>query len=422
MNSNHRNDSFIPVFFCFLAANFDVMRKTLLFFLCVFGLTSCVDMLWDSLGKMRSQVLGPGSLGRTGETDAIEPDVPSGCDTLLLLCGVQVPPGYDWQKDTAIGLAQGKVVLYRDMKQVLAFPTGYYENVSTDPDTHHLIDGHLYTEFSSSSRTVIKKDGKMLFEYEGREYLDGLLVRDGDVYTLGSRRSGYGFTCRRNGEIILDSPGGFVFGSFRESTYPETGGLYLDEGKICFSYRDGRTGSTACVFREGLQSMVNAGDGVRLEDVRINNGEITGVGINSAGKACVMRKGRVSVLDSDFLWDSCRLVFVGADVFISGCASDSSGIRRRTVIVDAGDGSVKEDEEGEKRVLCDGGKFWLEPMEYAGYYCFSKSCLCSFGDDWYKALTPKNGCCPVLVKNGITQEIEMNGYLTGVEVAVIPTT
>ena len=383
---------------------------------------SCVDMFWnDGFGWPRSRTMESGRISAPdGPADPENPGEVMKLDTVLLLCGVQIPPGYDWQIDTAIGLAQGKVVLYRDMKQALSIPTGYNEHVSTDPDSHHLIGGHLYTEFSTSDHTFIKRDGEQLLDYDGREYLYGLLERGSDIYTLASRRSGFGFTCRKNGEIIFDSPGGFIFGSFQDSTYPETGALYEDAGKICFSYKEYRWGSSACVYKEGQRSLVNVEGNLDLQDVRMHGGDIVAVGISPAGHAYLVTRGCSTMLGGGGFWDSCRLLCSDRDIYIAGNVSDSSGIRVRSVIMNAADGVIKEERNGDARAFCDGSGVWLEPMEYAGYFCFSKGCLCSFAGDWYKALTPKNGCCPILMKNGEMREIEMNGYLTGVEMAVIP--
>ena len=158
-----------------------------------------------------------------------------------------------------------------------------------------------------------------------------------------------------------------------------------------------------------------------MEDVRVFNGEILGAGICHSGDVCLVRQGNTSVIKTGQIWDSCRLVFSACDVYLAGCVSDSSGINTWSVIVNAENAVVKEKKKGESRAFSSGDRVWLEPAEYAGYFCFSRTCLCSFGGDWYKALTPKNGCSPILMKNGMMKEIEMNGYLTGVEVAVIPT-
>lgn len=416
-------------FLFFLRRNLKLMKKILFAFACLPLFVSCVDMFWnDGFGKMRSRTMGSGRIGGSDAGSTEQEQTEGGSessgkivktDTVLLVCGVQVPPGYDWQIDTAIGLANGKVVLYRDMKEVLSIPTGYGECVSTDPDTHHLIGGHLYTEFSTTDHTVIKRDGEPLVEYEGREYLNGLLERGGDIYTLSSRRSGSGFTCRKNGEIIFDSPGGFIFGSFQESTYPETGALYEDSGKLCFSYKEYRWGSSACVYRDGRRSMVLAEDNVNLQDVRMHDGDIIAVGINPSGHARLVIGDCSSTLECGGFWESCRLLCTGSEIYVAGNVSDSSGIRERSVIMSA-DGVLREEKIREHRAFCYGSKVWLEPIEYSGYYCLSRGCLYSFAGDWYKALTPKNGCCPILMKNGEMREIEMNGYLTGVEVAVIP--
>ena len=64
---------------------------------------------------------------------------------------------------------------------------------------------------------MIKKNGKLLFRYPGREMMVGMAVDGDDVYTLGQSRSGRGFSYRKNGELLFEHPSGRLFDHFDKS-------------------------------------------------------------------------------------------------------------------------------------------------------------------------------------------------------------
>jgi hypothetical protein len=104
-------------------------------------------------------------------------------------------------------------------------PVGAEYETSGAPDMHRIIDGHLYTDYSTEMETIIKRDGKTLFGYDGRECLHGMEVVDANVYTLGQNRDGDGFSFRKNGEILISRNAGYV-----------TGGLQRSSDTLCFSF------------------------------------------------------------------------------------------------------------------------------------------------------------------------------------------
>ena len=54
------------------------------------------------------------------------------------------------------------------MAFILKIPVGDDYMVSDDPDMHRVLNGHLYTDFATDSETILKKDGKPLFSFDGR--------------------------------------------------------------------------------------------------------------------------------------------------------------------------------------------------------------------------------------------------------------
>lgn len=176
------------------------------------------------------------------DTQGCKPDIlipqSQESDTVLLFTAVRVPEDYDWHRDTAAGASSCELLLYKDMELSAVYNTGPQFFISTDPDSHHLTGGHLYTEYVTDSETVIKCDGEELFRYAGREILVGLLPFGTRTYTVGRRRSGDVYTFRQNGEPVLEMEDCRIFGDFNNSSYGRTGALYRDCDHFCFCYQD----------------------------------------------------------------------------------------------------------------------------------------------------------------------------------------
>ena len=60
--------------------------------------------------------------------------------------------------------------------------------------------------------TVIKKNGKYLFSYPGREMMIGMHADSSGVYTLGQSRRGKGFSFRRDGGLLFENAKGDLLG------------------------------------------------------------------------------------------------------------------------------------------------------------------------------------------------------------------
>lgn len=391
------------------------MRRVGLFIIFVL-LAACEPYGWDHpFDRMRSQVLSPG-YPYTGDRRDFFADG----DTVVLMSGVRVPDGYDWQKDTAIGIGHAEIVLYRNLEEVLSFPTGYAECASTDPDSHHLIGGHLYTEFSTTDLTVVKRDGEKLISYEGREYLVGLIERYDGIYTLGHSRSGDGFSFRRNGQVILERPSGTVFGSFQESTYPETGALYEDGGKLYFSYMAESAGvSSAHLVEDGIDNPLLPGVFDRYDDVKVSGGGLFYVGTFRSGGAWYHSPTAEGYLRNDFVWSDCRIVDAGGSVFLAGDARSSDGKNDYFLVLAAETGNYSGYPPGRYEVTAVGkNRVTIDSLDFPGYYFFSKGCNAYFDGGRYVVLTPQDESPPLLRMPGKDVKIRLNGYLTGVEVYV----
>ena len=154
--------------------------------------------------------LGPGVGISQGTAESVR-------KTVWYLTGVDYPEGYDWRADAEVGTVKCSLVVYANGVPMMKVPAGDAYETSSAPDMHRVIDGDLYTDYSSDSTTVIKKNGKLLFRYPGREMMVGMAVDGDDVYTLGQSRSGRGFSYRKNGELLFEHPSGRLFDHFDKS-------------------------------------------------------------------------------------------------------------------------------------------------------------------------------------------------------------
>lgn len=149
----------------------------------------------------------------------------------VYLTAVRYPDGFNWELDTCAVEGEVWIDLYRDGERVLSIPAGE----SIPPDMHRFCSGHLYSDASTETETIVCQDGKELFRFEGRECLRGFLVREGSVHTLGQDRDGEGLTYRIDGHPVFRSPVGTVLGDLDRNG--RKGGALMEDGSdVYFGY------------------------------------------------------------------------------------------------------------------------------------------------------------------------------------------
>ena len=187
------------------------MRRNVVMAMALMASVSCglQEIGGDESGK-DDVWLGPGVGISQGTAESVR-------KTVWYLTGVDYPEGYDWRADAEVGTVKCSLVVYANGVPMMKVPAGDAYETSSAPDMHRVIDGDLYTDYSSDSTTVIKKNGKLLFRYPGREMMVGMAVEGDDVYTLGQSRSGRGFSYRKNGELLFEHPSGRLFDHFEKS-------------------------------------------------------------------------------------------------------------------------------------------------------------------------------------------------------------
>lgn len=382
---------------------------------------ACDPIGWNyPLNRSRSQVLAPENpVHYDHSSDQSGPAVPP--DTILYICGVQMPGEYDWQRDSGIGIAHGEIVLLKNMEEEFTIPTGYNECASTDHDTHHLIDGHLFTEFSSSVSTFIKMDGNDLVTFDGREFLLGLVKRPDSIWTLGMRRSGRGFCLRRDGETVFESKEGTVLGSFSDSAYPKTGALYEDSGAVWFAYNIDEGGNRySHIVKNGRDSTLSGG---YYDDIRVIGGRLMGIRAASDIGIYYNDGTSSSLIGTSYRWMECSIFNVDGNAFVVGTVSKRNGAATggSYIAMDLVTKEITSYPAGDYHLYTNEGTVAAAPAHYDGYHYFSRSCM-GWADGFLcVGLSPKNDTGkPLLRINGKDTELDMDGYITGVEVLLSP--
>lgn len=200
---------------------------------------------------------------------------PNTADTVLYSAGIEFPIDYDWQKDTAYGSVNAKIVVFAAQKRVLEIDAGPGRAISPDPSRNHIYRGHLYSDSQSGGETIISKDGKELFRYPGNEKIEGIIAQGDSVFTLGANTTGGGFSYRKNGKTLFESLSGTIVGDM-DNSFEESGALYEDDGIKYFSYHTDENGEDEwLVVKEGVPGVLEIrSDVLKVNDVRIFDGEI----------------------------------------------------------------------------------------------------------------------------------------------------
>lgn len=341
---------------------------------------------------------------------------------------VQYPDGYDWRTDVEKGSVRCSLVVYADGVPMMKVPAGDAYEVSPDPDMHRMSEGHLYTDFSTDSETVIKKDGKEIIRYQGREMICGLLTEGEDVYTLGHPRRGEGFTYRKNGEILVGRESGRSFTR-----------LYRDGESICFAFSEPVISQSDTIsryyhVRDGniIQAAVRE-DVRKVWDVLSSEGDIcylaSVVGISSP---VLFHGGRMLALDmpdnSEML--TCRLLADDGHIYVEGLHTRpgrpvTSGIWDAVGQADLFDegmtvSSVCMDGDGICCVL-NGTSSRLKGVIYRcgetfhmpeGYASVGGSTAMMTDGILHAGLSSLKGEKPLIWKDGVTTQLDMNGFIS----------
>ena len=340
--------------------------------------------------------------------------------------------GYDWRADSEKGSVKCSLVVFSDGAPVMKVPVGDAYEVSPDPDMHRIVSGHLVTDYATDEETIVKVDGVESFRYYGRDIIKGVLIRDGNLYTLGQSRSGDGFSLRINGEVVIERDNGYVLGN-----------LYEDGDSICFAF---------------AERVISAGSEIeRYYDVV--NGEVVQVGIrndirkvwdvlNRGGKRFVLASltgirspviivedklvAIETVASSSVL--SCRLFPMGQECGVEGIYSfmskyQYSALWLGSALYKAFDvshviSSLSSSDDGvcclvnpvgalDKGVIFrNGEEFHMPP----GYAAMGDVCAVMVDGIMHAGLSSVSRKKPVIWKDGAIDTLNVNGFISGLSV------
>lgn len=347
-------------------------------------------------------------------------------DTVLLLCGVEPSGGYDWTRDTLAGSYEAKIVLFEStgglrkdaqFRRILEIPAGPDRKVSPEPDMHHLLGGHVYTEFSDARRTWLGRDGKELFSFEGRAYLRGLLEKDGALYSLWLDRSGAGLALRKESEILFRRDDAVPFGGFQGPDCLRSGGLYESCGRVCCAFHTKTAGELSFfVGREDGITQVFLPEAFDLvEDLKIAGGKVWAAGRRDGGLyVCFGGESRLVAGKRNFPWNDVFIAETGGEAVLVGRVSNSRGVCHIEGWFER-DGGTKES-LGTGSVLLRGPDGYAAVQPPSGVLFCVPGGGCACGSSFALALTPLSGGGPPFVRTAAGDTaVQFNGFLTGAE-------
>lgn len=371
-------------------------------------------------------------------------------DTVVYVSAVEFPADYHWQRDTIGENRIFHISLYRNMKKILSVKGGPGTFISSDPDMHRILDGHIFTDYSTQGETVICRDGKELFRYPGREMICGFMAEEDGIYTLGTNRKGKGLSFRKDGAEIFSDEEGIPFGEMSCAS-SSTGGLYDIDGQVSFCYQ---IPGQALLMRKTRLFLVRSGvpEEVQLSqeisqiyDARVIDGTIClACAQTGSWRYPVLYAGQDVVtmpLKSGQRIANCRLRWSGDDIYLktdysydtwnttSSCMWNikkddfvpASGARVYDYYIDGRNIGYVYADANESRIMT---RFMADDehdyrFSTPGKFCFmSSSCAALCGTSFYAGLSSMTkGGHPLIVHNSMATDIPVNGFITSVSVS-----
>ena len=213
------------------------MRKLFGFLLLLMAASACREPLLESLPRSMREQDRFARLARQGgqQTDTLEPEKPVEPEIpeyvpSVYATALHFRDSVNWRKDS---LGQADLLFFVDGEKVLEIPV----SSPPDPERHRIWDGHLWSDFTDGHETVVLCDGQEQFRFAGEEHLQGFLLVNGDIHTLGQHPGKDGFCYRINGKAVFDSPRGSVLGSPSDPEW-RGGALILDGKNVFYCYKD----------------------------------------------------------------------------------------------------------------------------------------------------------------------------------------
>lgn len=352
--------------------------------------------------------------------------------TIWYATGFEYPEGYDWRSDPESGSVKCSLVVFANGVPMMKVPVGDDYETGSSSDMHRIIDGCLYTDYSSDFETVLKKNGKEVVRYSGREMIVSMHVDADDIYTLGQPRSGTGFTFRRNGEVQLSRENGYVVSGFRE-----------DSLGLSFAFAETiRTSGEELeryylVTGEEVRQIAVREDIKKVWDVVLYEGEIcylaSFVGISTP----VLVRGELMIaldMPPSLQMISGSLIPAAGSIYVEGICRRNAlqfigGIwkdGRQYKLFNSGQivSNICTWEDG---ICCTVSQMVTAGLSQifrcgemiqapAGFAVMGNNPVAMIDGIMYVAMNPLDGGKPVIWKDGETETLKLNGYLSSIYV------
>lgn len=345
-------------------------------------------------------------------------------ETAVYVSAVVFPRGYDWERDTSWQSVDKTLVLLRNGVGVLSLPAGPGTEIGTDPDMHRILDGRLYSDYSTPTETVVRRDGVELFRFEGREHFLSFQLWDGHIHTLGRNRNGSGFAYRVDGKAV-----------FRQDRGSPIGSLQRDGNTVCFAYEQG---TARYLYADGRTTALSLPEKISgVYDARRRNGEWQlALRSEQGGGSPVLLLGETRYAPS-FPWNAqqvnrCRFADAGDKILLTISYQTAGGVRQDAVwnryasemlfpagqkvhaffFSEEGIGCLATTDEG-IRIRPPGGQESSLPGHFR---FFTENCAFQDGKRVWAVLTGMGGTASVLWRDGEAETLPLWGYLTGVSV------
>ena len=369
-----------------------------------------------SFGPRRDPYSGSGASAGSEADSTV-----AGKDTVFLVSAVSFPESYDWQRDTLFGSVSCTVHLFKGGTELLSFPGGPGTHIGASPDSHHIIGGSLFSVYSDGTGTYVSRDGELISSWPEKEYLLGLLYRDGVLHTLGRAPA---LTYRIDGEEMLRIESGEPFGSFGLDTYGPGGALYEDDGAVCFAYHlsPGVGNRQAYIVRDGISALVLNSPMVEFVDVKQIEGE-PALLYQERGNSSMGWGGRIADISrkGTLRWDSAGIVLLDGEARVVGHYRTLGESGSGSWGVGGGDSCCEIDSEP-LFIYCNESHFSALPAaspEIASSYFFTRDCGCLPGASLALALTPRDTLlAPYVSYRGSVTEYPLHGFLSGISYTV----
>ena len=342
--------------------------------------------------------------------------------------GFDYPEGYDWMSDPEAGSVKCSLVVYANAVPMLKVPVGWEYQTSADPDMHRMIYGDLYTDYSTDSLTVIKKNGRHLFSYPGREMIISMHVDSTGVYTLGQTRNGCGLAFRRDGELLYRNVGAHVLGqlspSGNEFAFAEKIPGIGTEAERYYFYDDGE------VTQIGLRD-----DLVKIWDVAMYDGKLhyvasmTGIShpvhVSEDGMHMLEFPPRSAIRSCRFLDGSSDIIIEG---LYEGLVGHMASCLWRNDVMDnypfdmtlwvpyvdqSGVSGILVNQLTSEQKICRLGEIYDMPE---GYTVMGAAPLAMVDGILHVGMTSIDGGSPAVWQDGEIRKLNFNGYIASVSV------